>query len=129
MIWRRFVAVLALPLFLSCRSRPKSDVEYWEERARKHGELSVLNLGHTPSEIAAVTRKQMDVLFPILGKHLRGDEISFLIVVEDAGQNFSAYSPDLPWVCGNRRDSPGDQREHVRGEYSILCRHNAAPKS
>ena len=57
-----------------CHSRRPTDQEYWEERARKYGARSVLHLGHSAAELDSVTRYQIGVLFPVLQRHLRGDE-------------------------------------------------------
>jgi SAM-dependent methyltransferase len=67
-----FVALCAA--VTSCHTPRQSDQEYWEERARKYGARSVLHLGHSAAELDSVTRYQIGVLFPVLQRHLRGDE-------------------------------------------------------
>lgn len=47
---------------------------YWKFRAREFGRRSVLNLSHASEEYDAVTTAQRNEIFPILSKHLRGDE-------------------------------------------------------
>lgn len=54
--------------------RPRGGVQYWERRARKHGARSVLNLHHGEEEIETVTRRQLEILLPLLRSQLRGDE-------------------------------------------------------
>jgi hypothetical protein len=39
----------------------------------------------------------------------------FLIVVEDAGANYSAYSPDLPGCVATGGSREEAEEEHVRG--------------
>ena len=78
-------------LLSGCTARPHSDQEYWEERARRHGARSVLNLGHTGAEMDSVTRFQVNTLFPILQRHLRGDER----VVLDFGSGSGRFTPAL----------------------------------
>lgn len=91
------LALIALLIFAACRSR-QTDIEYWEERARKHGERSVINLGHTEGEIDAVTRRQIDILFPILQRHLRGTENVLL----DFGSGSGRFTPALANLIGGK---------------------------
>jgi ubiquinone/menaquinone biosynthesis C-methylase UbiE len=49
-------------------------IRYWKKRAKAYGRRSVFDLRHTEEELEAVTRKQGDILFPILEQQLRGDE-------------------------------------------------------
>ena len=92
-----FALVILLFSIGSCRS-PQSDLEYWEERARKHGNRSVLNLGHTEAEMDAVTRRQVETLFPILQRHLIGSED----VVLDFGSGTGRFTPALAAVIDGR---------------------------
>jgi len=56
---------------LSAQSRT---ARYWEERARRYGRRSVLNLGHKDEEYDAVTACQASHIFPSLQKLLNGTE-------------------------------------------------------
>ena len=58
---RRAIGSLITVLLVLAACRTQSDVEYWEERARKHGARSVLNLGHGEHEIDEVTRRQIEI--------------------------------------------------------------------
>lgn len=94
-------AVACLLLLLgtaACRSRPHSDLAYWEERARKHGARSVLNLGHTTAEMDSVTRFQVNTLFPIVKHYLTGKEK----VVLDFGSGSGRFTPALAELTGGR---------------------------
>lgn len=55
-----------------------SSISYWEERARKYGALSVLNLGHSPDEMRRIKDIQIKAIFPLLKKKLTGDEKKLL---------------------------------------------------
>jgi ubiquinone/menaquinone biosynthesis C-methylase UbiE len=91
------VVVLLLLLMSACRTR-QTDIEHWEERAEKHGARSVLNLGHTEAEMDAVTRKQVDILFPILKRHLTGNEKLLL----DFGSGSGRFTPALANLIGGQ---------------------------
>jgi SAM-dependent methyltransferase len=93
----RFFLALTLVLALACSSR-KSDVDYWEERAEKHGARSVINLGHAETEMDAVTRKQVGILFPILQRHLTGNEKLLL----DFGSGSGRFTPALAMAIGGK---------------------------
>jgi len=51
-----------------------SGPRYWQKRAKAYGRRSVFDLRHTEEEMETVTRKQKNILFPILEQQLRGDE-------------------------------------------------------
>src|SRR5688500_2232654 len=82
----------------ACQARPHNDLEYWQERARKYGARSVLNLGHTLAEMDSVTRYQANTLFPILQRKLKGDEQ----VVLDFGSGPGRFTPALADLTGAR---------------------------
>jgi ubiquinone/menaquinone biosynthesis C-methylase UbiE len=96
----------SLPLFLlilllaspGCSARPQNDLEYWEQRARKYGARSVLHLGHTLAQMDSVTRYQVDLLFPILQRHLNGTEQLLL----DFGSGPGRFTPALAEMIGGR---------------------------
>jgi ubiquinone/menaquinone biosynthesis C-methylase UbiE len=68
-----------------------STIDYWEKRARRHGKLSVLNLGHTEKEFDKVTEMQKRILLPILKRQLSGNEK----VILDFGCGPGRFTPDL----------------------------------
>jgi len=49
-------------------------IEYWEQRHKKFGARSVVNLGHSEKEFEMVTQMQKEELFPILKEQLSGNE-------------------------------------------------------
>ncbi len=51
-----------------------STVAYWNLRALYYGRRSVLHVGHRPEDYDAVTRKQREILFPLLAGQLQGHE-------------------------------------------------------
>jgi ubiquinone/menaquinone biosynthesis C-methylase UbiE len=55
-----------------------SPLKYWEERAKKYGELSVLNVSLSADEIASVKSFQIDTIFPLLKKELNSNEKNLL---------------------------------------------------
>lgn len=69
----------------------KSGTRYWEKRAKRYGARSVLNIGHTEEEMAAVTERQKEILFPLLARQLRGDERRIV----DFGCGPGRFTPDL----------------------------------
>lgn len=76
----------------------ESDLAYWERRASELGARSVLNVGHSEDEMEEITRLQTDILFPILRRHLRGDEE----VVLDFGSGPGRFTPGLATLVGGR---------------------------
>lgn len=99
----RLITLLALLLISlsSCqlfRSGRQSDLEHWEDLAREHGARAVYHLGHSETELDSVTRYQMDVLFPILRRHLRGDENVLL----DFGSGPGRFTPALAELINGR---------------------------
>jgi SAM-dependent methyltransferase len=98
--WTALLCLLLISLS-SCqlfRSGKQSDLEHWEERARKHGARAVYHLGHPESELDSVTRYQMDTLFPILRRHLRGDEK----LLVDFGSGPGRFTPALAELIDGR---------------------------
>jgi ubiquinone/menaquinone biosynthesis C-methylase UbiE len=71
--------------------RPSSTNEYWEQRAKQYGKLSVLNIGHSDAEIESVTRMQKEAIFPVLKQQLKGDEKTAL----DFGCGTGRFTSDL----------------------------------
>ncbi|MBW3627697.1 MAG: class I SAM-dependent methyltransferase [Gemmatimonadetes bacterium] len=100
----RWIVLLSLLLigFTSCQmfrsGRNQGDLEYWEERARRHGGRAVYDLGHSEAELDSVTRYQMDVLFPVLRRHLKGDEK----LVLDFGSGTGRFTPALAELIDGR---------------------------
>src|SRR5687767_2203227 len=90
---------------------------YWEKRARRYGPRSVLHLGHSASEFESVTRRQKDLLFPLLQAELHGDERVLL----DFGAGPGRFTADLASLISGRAIgvdpteellalAPGDER-------------------
>lgn len=52
----------------------KSQIEYWNERAKNYGIRSVFHLGHSEEELEKITQFQKEFLFPKLKKALTGKE-------------------------------------------------------
>jgi len=77
---------------------PLPDPEYWEERTARFGRRAVVHLGHTDAEVDAVTRRQEEVLFPLLASALNGAER----VILDFGCGFGRFTPGLARVAGGR---------------------------
>lgn len=80
--------------------RRASGIAYWEERARKYGVRSVLDVRHSEDEIAAVTARQKEILFPLLAAELGGGETSIL----DLGGGETSI---LDFGCGTGRFTTG----------------------
>jgi ubiquinone/menaquinone biosynthesis C-methylase UbiE len=55
-----------------------SSIDYWEQRARKYGERSVLNIGLGDEEVNSIKNFQMETIFPLLEKELNGSEKNLL---------------------------------------------------
>ena len=51
-----------------------SDLEYWQWRASRYGERSVVNLAHSLDEIGAVKERQISILMPLFSQCLKGWE-------------------------------------------------------
>lgn len=68
-----------------------SPIEYWEKRAKQHGELSVLNVNYSAEEVAAVKKFQIDTLFPLLKTELNGREKNLM----DFGCGTGRFTIDL----------------------------------
>ena len=47
---------------------------YWEERARRHGARAAVNLDHPEGSFDRVSAGHRELLLPLLGARLRGDE-------------------------------------------------------
>lgn len=69
-------------------------IQYWEKRAKKYGERSVFNIGHSEDEMEAITRMQKDYIFPFLRKQLTGNEN----VVLDFGCGTGRFTCDLAQI-------------------------------
>ena len=52
----------------------KSQIEYWNERAKNYGVRSVIHLGHSEEELEKITQFQKDFLLPKLKEVLTGNE-------------------------------------------------------
>jgi SAM-dependent methyltransferase len=76
----------------------RARLRYWERRARRHGVRSVLNLGHRPDEVDAVTGWQRGILFPLLRERLTPDDR----VVLDFGCGPGRFTPGLAELLGGR---------------------------
>ncbi|MGF7078019.1 class I SAM-dependent methyltransferase [Mucilaginibacter sp. UYCu711] len=55
-----------------------SPIDYWENRAKRFGELSVLNISLSEEEIQSLKDFQAKTIFPVLKKQLRGNEQTLL---------------------------------------------------
>lgn len=76
--------------------RERSDLRWWEERARRRGAASVYNSGHDAEQRARVDAHQKEVLFPVLRDQLRGDERTLV----DFGCGPGRFTPDLARLVG-----------------------------
>lgn len=95
MSWfHRFVVGLDRALF----GRARSDLRWWQRRARRRGVRSVYNLAHSGNELEQVTQHQIELLFPIVKQHLRGDEE----VVLDFGCGPGRFTGPLARLIGGR---------------------------
>lgn len=83
---------------VSARRKARFGLKYWEQRARTYGPRAVLNLGHNENEIEAVTRQQVETIFPHLARSLRGDER----VALDFGCGTGRFTPYLAQLIGGR---------------------------
>lgn len=73
-----------------------SPIKYWEDRAERYGERSVLNLSHSPEEMKAVKDMQVNALFPLLKKQLNGTEKTLL----DFGCGPGRFDAELAELTG-----------------------------
>jgi SAM-dependent methyltransferase len=73
------------------RVRRAASDRYWRRRARRHGRRSIFNLGHGAEQLEAVTRRQMEVLFPLLEAELDGGEA----LAVDFGCGTGRFTPGL----------------------------------
>jgi ubiquinone/menaquinone biosynthesis C-methylase UbiE len=74
------------------KKKYKSNIEYWQQRARLFGGVSVLNISHDKKEAEKVTEKQVDVIFPLLKKYLVNQEIDTIL---DYGCGIGRFSSNL----------------------------------
>jgi len=77
--------------------RDSVGIPYWEKRAKEYGARSVLNIGHTEEEAAAVTEMQIREIFPYLQQQLDGTERVILDYGCGPGR-FTTKLADL--ICG-----------------------------
>lgn len=78
--------------------RNRADLRWWEKRVRRLGARSVLNRGHSEADAARMDERQKGILFPILRRHLRGDERRLL----DFGCGPGRFTPDLAGLIGGQ---------------------------
>ncbi len=83
---------------LTERRPPAGDLEYWERRVRRMGAAAVAHVGHRPEELAEVTRRQGDTLFPLLAGALSGRQEMIL----DYGCGCGRFTPGLAQLTGGR---------------------------
>lgn len=68
-----------------------SDIDYWQNRVRRYGKRSVLNIGHSENEFDEVTQMQKDKIFPFLRNYFTGRET----LVLDYGCGCGRFTSDL----------------------------------
>lgn len=73
-----------------------SPIKYWEDRAKKYGELAVLNLGHGKEGLNKIKEIQLQTIFPVLKDQLRGNENTLL----DFGCGSGRFSVELANLIG-----------------------------
>jgi SAM-dependent methyltransferase len=73
-------------------------LDYWHDRALTYGARSVLNLGHSESEIETVTRFQWETVYPHLSRSLNGNEC----VALDFGCGPGRFTPHLAQLIEGR---------------------------
>lgn len=69
---------------------------YWEDRAKRYGVRAVYNLSHREEELAEVTTRQKQHLFPLLKQELAGSGLRGL----DFGCGPGRFSPELAATLG-----------------------------
>ena len=74
--------------------RDRSDLLWWQRRARRRGARAVVNLQH--HNVAEITAYQKSVLYPLFNAERRGDERSIL----DFGCGTGRFTPDLADLTG-----------------------------
>lgn len=97
MIRQRVRRLLDLLLRLD-PDRRRSDLRWWEERARRRGAGAVYNSGHAAEDLARIDRWQKEILYPVLQSRLRGDERLIL----DYGCGPGRFTPDLAELTHGR---------------------------
>jgi SAM-dependent methyltransferase len=98
MLLAKLKRLLRFPLVFARRPPSQSCLAYWEDRARTYGRRAVLNLGHGEDEIEAVTRYQLETIFPLLSQSLRGEER----VALDFGCGPGRFTPHLARLIGGQ---------------------------
>lgn len=88
----------AITSLLIRRQRDSSPIEMWKNRAKKFGPRAVLNLGHSADELGNVTKRQQEIIFPIVERQLTGAES----VVLDLGCGPGRFTSDLSTLIGGR---------------------------
>ena len=86
----------------------KSEIEYWNYRARKYGARSVFHLGHSEDELEKITQFQKAFLFPKLEILLTGSEKTIL----DFGCGVGRFSAPLAKIS-NCKVIAVDPIEHL----------------
>jgi SAM-dependent methyltransferase len=71
-VWSRLL------IKLSASKKQIKLMDYWRDRARRHGKHSVLNMAHGEEEFESVTNYQKRLLFPLLKSELSGSESAVL---------------------------------------------------
>jgi ubiquinone/menaquinone biosynthesis C-methylase UbiE len=96
----------ALPSYFICGFRQMegqntsatSLIEYWEQRAKKYGRRSALNISHSDEEYELITEQQKHEIFPYLSQSLKGDEK----IILDFGCGPGRFTVDLALMIGGQ---------------------------